>query len=107
AGAHGRRPEGDCADQEVSPEAFLAPLEVADVLPEPLRHRDDDLRALGGVLRSLLHQVLVALIARLGFGLPRAGGGRDPFPLARERALARGFLAAFLLEPLLLLREPS
>src|SRR5262245_60025873 len=105
--AAGRKPEGEIIDQEVVAVAFLEPLEVDDVLSEPLRHRDDDLRALGGLLRGLLHQVLVALIARLGFGLPRARGGRDPFLLAGERALARGFLAALLLEPLLLLREPG
>ena len=56
---------------------------------------------------ALREQVLVALVARLGFGLPRPRRGRDPFLLARERALARLFLAAFLLQPLLLLHEPG
>ena len=91
----------------LSPNALGEPLEVDDVLPEPLGHRNDDLRGLGGLLRGLLHQFLVALIARLGLRLPRARGGRDPFLLARERALARLLLAAFLREPLLLLREPG
>src|SRR5262249_58015578 len=39
--------------------------------------------------------------------LPRAGGGCDPFPLAGECALPRRFLAALLLEPLLLLPKPG
>src|SRR5712692_10198281 len=105
--AAGRKLEGEIVDQEVVAIAFLEALEVDDVLPEPLSHRDDDLRALSSLLRRLLHQVLVALIARLGLRLPRARGGRDPFPLAGERALARRFLAALLLEPLLLLPEPG
>ena len=102
-----RKPEAEIVDQEVVAVAFLEAREVDDVLPQPLHHRNDDLRALGGLLRGLLHQVLVALIARLGFGLARARGSRDPFPLARERALVRRFLAALLLETLLLLPEPG
>src|SRR5262249_15976003 len=105
--AAGPNPEGDIVDQDVGASAFFGAREADEVLPEPLRHRNDDLRALSGLLRGLLHQVLVALIACLGLGLPRARGGRDPFLLAGERALARRFLAALLLEPLLLLREPG
>src|SRR6516164_6833082 len=105
--AAGWKPEGEIVDQEVVAVAFLEPLEVDDVLPEPLRHRDDDLRALGGLLRGLLHQVLVALIAGLGFGLPRPRGGPGPFLVAGERGLACGFLAALLLEPLLVVRVSS
>ncbi len=55
----------------------------------------------------LLEQVLVALIARLGFRLPRARRGCDPLLLAGERALVRRLLAAFLLQPLLLLHQPG
>src|SRR6516225_3613082 len=102
-----RKPEAEIVDQEVVAVAFLEALEVDDVLPEPLRHRNDDLRALGALLRRLLHQLLVALIARLRLRLPRARGCRDPFPLARERALVRRLLAALLLEALLLLSEPG
>src|SRR5579863_3647574 len=82
-------------------------LEVDDVLPEPLGDRDDDLRGLRLLLAGLLQQILVALVARLGFCLPRARRGGDPFLLARERALARLLFAAFLFEPLLLLPEPG
>src|SRR5262249_57252973 len=63
--------------------------------------------ARGGCPRRLLHQVFVALIARFGLRLPRARGGCDPFPLAGECALPPRFLAALLLEPLLLLPEPG
>src|SRR3954468_6786642 len=99
--------EGEVVDQQVVAERLGETLEIDHVLTEPLGHRDDDLRGLGGLLRSLLHQLLVALIAGLGLRLPRARGGRDPFLLARERALARFFLAALLREPLLLLRKPG
>src|SRR5262249_54923403 len=82
-------------------------LEVNDVLAEPLGHRNDDLRGLGLLLGRLLDELLVALVARLRFGLGGARGRGDPFLLARKRALARFLLAALLLEPLLLLCEPS
>ena len=61
----------------------------------------------GLLVAGLLQQVLIALIARLGLGLARLGRGRDPFLLGGQRALARLFLAAFLLQPLLLLAEPG
>src|SRR3954454_23886313 len=102
-----RQLEGEVVDQQVAAERLGEPVEIDDVLTEPLGHRNDDLRGLGGLLRSLLHRFLVALIAGLGLCLPRARGGRDPFLLARERALARFFLAALLREPLLLLRKPG
>ena len=102
-----RQLEGEVVDQQIVAERLGEPFEIDDVLTEPLGHRNDDLRGLGGLLRGLLHQLLVALIAGLGLRLPRARGGRDPFLLARECALARFFLAALLREPLLLLREPG
>ena len=102
-----RQLEGEVVDQQVVAERLGETLEIDDVVAEPLGHRDDDLRGLGGLLRGLLHQLLVALIAGLGLRLPRARRGRDPLLLARERALARFFLAALLREPLLLLREPG
>ena len=56
---------------------------------------------------AFFSKLLVALVARLGFRLPGARRGGDPFLLARERALVRLLLAAFLLEPLLLLLQPG
>src|SRR6185295_19057717 len=50
---------------------------------------------------------LIALVARLGFGLARLRRGGDPLLLACQRALMRGLLASFLLEALLLLRQPG
>ena len=105
--AAGRQLEGQVVDQQVVAEAFLQPLEVDDVLAEPLGDRNDDLRGGGLLVGRLLEQILVALIARLGFRLPRLRRGGDPFLLARERALARFLLAAFLREALLLLRQPG
>ena len=81
-------------------------LEVDDVLAEPLGDRNDDLRGLRLLLAGLAQQLLIALVARLGFRLPGARRRRDPFLLARQRALMRLVLAAFLLEPLLLLHQP-
>src|SRR5262249_5886920 len=94
-------------DQQVVAIALFQSLEFDHRLPEALRDRDDDLRALRGLLGRLLHQIFVALVARLGLCLPRAWRSRNPFLLARERALPRSCLEAFLLEPLLLLPEPS
>ncbi len=93
-------------DQEIVAKAFAQMLEVDDVLPEPLGDRDDDLRGLRLLLAGLFQQFLVALVTRLGFRLPRPRRSGDPFLLARERALVRLVLAAFLFEPLLLLLEP-
>ena len=58
------------------------------------------------LLAGLLQELLVALVARLGFGLTSLRRGRDPFLLARQRALMRRLFAALLLETLLLLRQP-
>src|SRR5258708_25574673 len=55
----------------------------------------------------LLEQLVIALIARLGFRLPGFRRGRDPFGFPRERALAGFILAPFLREALLLLRQPG
>src|SRR5437588_11726165 len=68
--------------------------------------RNDDLRGRRLLFGGLPEQVVVALVARLGFRLPRLRRRGDPFLLARERALARLFLAAFLRQALLLLYEP-
>src|SRR5690349_1779079 len=77
------------------------------VLPAPFGHRDDDLRRGRSLLARLGEQLLIALIARLRFRLPRLRRGRDPLLLAGERALARLLLATLLLEPLLLLHQPG
>src|SRR5262249_13013377 len=102
----GRQLEGEILDQQPIAVTFAQPLEVDDVLTKPLAHRDDDLRGRRALLARLLQQILVTLIARLGFGLARTWRGSDPFLLARERALTRFLLPPFLLEALLLLREP-
>ena len=105
--AAGRQLEGEVVDQEIVAIAFLQRFEIDDILAEPLGDRDDDLRGLRLLLAGLLHQILIALIARLRLGLPRLGRCRDPFLLGGERALARFLLAAFLLQALLLLPEPG
>ncbi len=102
-----RQLEGEIVDQEIVAEALGQALEVDHVLAEPLRHRDDDLGGLDAAVGGLLQQFLVALIARLGFGLAGARAGRDPFVLALEGAPARLLLAALLHQPLLLLLEPG
>src|SRR5262249_1324520 len=91
--------EGEFVDQEVVPEPLLEPLEIDNVLAEPFGDGNDDLRGLGGLLGCLGEQIFVALVARLGFRLPRARRSRDPFLLARQRALVRRLLAAFLRQP--------
>ncbi|MGY3651612.1 hypothetical protein ACVWW2_006903 [Bradyrhizobium sp. LM4.3] len=55
----------------------------------------------------LFQQFVIALIARLGFGLAGFRRGRDPFLLAGQRLLMSSVLAALLLEPLLLLLQPG
>ena len=102
-----RQLEGEIVDQHAVAEALAEAFEVDDVLAEALGHRNRDLRGLGLLLARLLQQVLVALVARLGLGLARLGRGRDPFLFARQRLLMRGVLAAFLLQPLLLLHQPG
>ena len=52
-------------------------------------------------------QFVIGRDARLGLGLPGLRRSGDPLAFLGERALARGVLAAFLLEPLLLLLEPG
>ncbi len=105
--AAGRQLEGEIVDQEVVAKTLLQAFEVDHVLPQPLGDRNDDLRGRGLLLGRLPQQILVALVARLGFRLPRLRRGRDPLRLARERALACFLLAAFLGEALLLLAEPG
>ena len=82
-------------------------VEVDDVLAEPLGHRNGDLRHLVDLGIGDLEQFVIALVARLGFGLARFRRGGDPFALARQRALARFVLARFLLQSLLLLVQPG
>ena len=101
-----RQLEGEIVDQEIAAKTLAQMVEGDDVLPEPFGDRNDDLRGLGLLLAGLRQQLLVALVARLRLGLPRARRSGDPFLLARERALVRLVLAAFLLEPLLFLHQP-
>src|SRR5262249_53210358 len=105
--AAGRQLEGEVVDEKVVTEPFGQVLEVDDVLAQAFGHRNDDLRGLLSLVGGLLQQLLVALVARLGLRLAGARARRNPLALARQRALARLLLAAFLLEPLLLLLEPS
>src|SRR5262249_42334456 len=102
-----RQLEGEIVDQLAIAIALAEALEVDDVLAEPLGDGNDDLRGLGLLLARLLQQFLIALVARLGFGLTGLRRRRDPFLLARQRLLMRGVLAALLLEPLLLLHQPG
>src|SRR4029077_16357829 len=69
--------------------------------------RNDDLRSLRLLVAGFFQQVFVAFIARFRFRLPRPWRSGDPFLLARQRTLARLFLAAFLLQAFLLLNEPG
>src|SRR5664280_3756463 len=102
-----RQFEGEVIDQKPVAEPLGQALEIDHVLTEALGHGNRDLRGLGLLLIGLLQQVLIALVARLGFGLPRFRRGRDPFLLALQRTLVRDILAAFLREALLLLRQPG
>ena len=105
--AAGRQAESEIVDQEVVAIALAQLFEVDNGLPQPLRDRNNDLRALRGLLRRLLHEIFIALIAGLRLRLPRARGRRDPFTLAREGALVRRLFTTLLLQPLLLLLEPG
>src|ERR1700691_3314641 len=105
--AAGRQLEGEVVDQYAVAEGLVQAFEIDHVLAEPFGHRNRDLRGLGLLLAGQLQQVLIALIARLGFGLARLGRSRDPFLFALQRALMRDVLAAFLGEALLLLRQPG
>ena len=105
--AAGRQLERQVVDQQIVAEAFAQLLEIDDVLAEPLGHRNDDLRNGVGLGVGVLEQFIVALVSRLRFGLTRLGRRLNPLGLALQRALARLVLAAFLLQPLLLLLEPG
>jgi len=105
--AAGRQLEGEIVDQQIAAKTLLQAFEIDDVVTEPLRDRDDDLRGRGLPLARLLEQVVIALVARLGFRLAGFGRGRDPFLFARKRTLARFVLAAFLGQTLLLLYQPG
>ena len=67
-----RQLEGEIVDQQIVAEALFEVVEIDDVLAEPLGDRNDDLRGLRLLLAGLLEQIFVALVARLGFGLPGA-----------------------------------
>ena len=105
--AAGRQLEGEIVDQGEVAEAFAEALEVDHVLTQAFGYRNRDLRGLGLLFAGLPQQFFIALIARLGFGLPRLRRSRDPFLLARQRALMRHIFAAFLFETLLLLHQPG
>src|SRR5436309_3218064 len=54
--AAGRQAESEIVDQEVVAIALAQLFEVDNGLPQPLRDRNNDLRALRGLLRRLLHR---------------------------------------------------
>src|SRR5579885_1993697 len=66
------------------------------VRAEPLGDRNDDLRRGGSFFALLGEKLLVALDARLRFGLARLGACGDPLRLGLELAAARLLLAALL-----------
>ena len=105
--AAGRQLERKLVDEQPVAVALREIDEVDHVLTEPLGDGNDDLRRRRRLLVALLDQFVVGGDARLGLGLPRFRRRGDPLAFLGERALAGGLLAAFLLEPLLLLLEPG
>ena len=65
-------------------------------------NRDHDGGGAAALFLALGHQFVIAVDARLAFGVARLGGLLDPFAFARDGALLRGFLAGFLPEALFL-----
>jgi hypothetical protein len=100
-------PGGSLNDRSSIAVAFLEMVEVDDVLPEALGHRNGDLRHGVGLGIGDLEQFVITLVARLGLGLARFWRRLYPFALAGQRALARLVLARFLLKTLLFLRQPG
>ena len=82
-------------------------LEIDHVLAKTFGHRNGDLR--DSVLLGVgdFEQLVIALVARLGFGLTRFRSRRNPGAFALERTSARLVLAAFLLHTFLLLVQPG
>jgi len=72
--AAGRQPEGQIVDQEIVAEALLEVIEIDHVVAEAFGHRNRDLRGDVGLGIGDLEQLVIALIARLGFRLPGLGG---------------------------------
>jgi len=68
-----RQLEGEIVDQFTIAIAFAETFEVDNVLAETLGHGNRDLRRRGLLLARLLQQILIALVAGLGLGLPRLG----------------------------------
>src|SRR5690606_1035540 len=101
-----RQLERQIVDEQTVAEALGEAVELDDVVAQPLGDRDDDLGRGRRLVRGLLHQLLVALDARLVLGLAGFGRGRDPLALALQRALARLLLASLLGEALLFLLQP-
>ncbi|MBA7704973.1 hypothetical protein ES703_113796 [subsurface metagenome] len=104
--AAGRQLEGEIVDQLPVAETLAEVLEVDHVGAQTFGDGDDDLRGRRRLLARLLQQFLIPLVARLGLGLAGLGRRGNPFLLAGKRLLVRGILAAFLLQPLLLLHQP-
>src|SRR5690606_11775388 len=79
--AAGRQLEGEVVDQQAIAEALRQPLEIHDVVTEPLGDGNDDLRRTGRLVGGLLDEIVITLDARLALGLAGLGGGGDPFGL--------------------------
>src|SRR5690606_11694911 len=76
-----RQAEFEIVHQQTIAEALAHPLEVDDILAEPLARRNDDLRIARTALGCLLHQLLIGVDTRLGLGLAGAGACRNPLAL--------------------------
>ena len=100
-----RQFEREIVDQQLVAETLGEIGEIDDIVAEPLGDRDDDLRRRRRVVGLLVDEVLVALDARLGLGLPRLGRGADPFGFLLDLALARRVLALLEREALRLLLQ--
>ena len=68
---------------------------------------NDDLRAGRRLLVALPDEFVIGGDTRLRLGLTRSRRRGDPLAFLGKRALPGGVLAAFLLEPLLLLHQPA
>src|SRR5205814_959362 len=81
-------------------------LGLDDDVAEPWSGRDRDLELALAELGVFREEALVRVDARLAFRLTRARRCADPFQLARERSLARGFLFLLVRKALPLLLQP-
>ena len=103
----GRQAEIERLDQKPVAKGFRNVLRLDHQIAEPRARRQDDLCRLGGLLPALRDERLIRRKPGLALCLTRPRALPHPFELAFEGAAARRLLPALLLEPLLLLVEPS